>query len=815
MAATKPPRSTQRGTDAHRSPVATSRPGAAAPVLNMFPIALNTSSVTVWAGRWIDGLDDDLRARHSGLTTWRDTDDGNRLYVWNPTTMLPETSAGVPAGFQEVTVTLEESPQLFERLITDAVEKRLAEIGFAPKGGGWVNYGKGSLLAAAPALASALARGQRPNIGIYPKIIVEVFFTRDASERLSLGLVVDVLYTTRMDVTAAEWVAAGLTNEVRGKYVLLLEQAPEAQRHPTCAGRVVGRIDAVRDDRCVLSDRREPTLVELPLTSVAPEPTRANLACYLAARYEEAYQKGEKPLAAKLRELVRPAKRQELADALVMRRIEQDDGPYASDGLSIMPGVTARFSAMAPTDADTFPVRRLTDPEYSFDRAGKKYARRVDVGLKDYGPYDQQVKRQSRLRLLVVALEENKGDVRVALQRLLGGVQTDKHVFTGLKAMYRLENLEVSYAFAPMQAGAPMKRYSEALTRALQEAPTPPPGEPRFHLVLTVTHDAFHALPDSENPYYQTKVLALITEGVPTQAITVEKLRQREADLQYILNTMSVAMYAKLGGVSHVLKLPVDDASAPTELIFGIGRSMRRVGRFGEAEETIGFATVFRANGEYLYNDCTPYCDKASYEGALEDTIRRSVEKVAAFEALPDGAPLRLIFHVPRRPGGHEKRPILNAVRKLPRFKVEFALIHVNDDHRLQVFDLGNTNPRTGAGRPRPEALLLPPRGLAVRLGPRERLVTFIGVDQYRGNGSPSPLRITLDKESTFKDLDYLTQQLFWLSFMNAGTLNPGVAPVTITYAERVAYLTGRLRAVQSWTVELIKQKLGRALWFV
>ena len=333
-------------------------------------------------------------------------------------------------------------------------------------------------------------------------------------------------------------------------------------------------------------------------------------------------------------------------------------------------------------------------------------------------------------------------------------------------------------------------------------------------MVLTVISETHRRLPDSENPYFQTKALALITEHVPTQAITIEKLRKPDKDLQYILNTMALACYAKLGGTSHVLKLPAMDSSSATELVFGIGRSIQRMTRFGDPEETIGFTTVFRANGEYLYNDCTPYADAASYERALEDTIRRTVEKVAAFEQLQEGAALRLIFHVPRRPGHREERPILNAIGKLAKYKIEFALVHVNDDHHLQLFDLDNKNP-TAWGRPKPEAMLLPARGWSIAIGPRERLVTFVGPSQYRGNGTPTPLRITLDKRSTFKDVDYVTKQLYLLSFMSVRSLNPGILPATIIYSERLAELTGHLRSVQAWTVELIHQHLARKLWFI
>ncbi len=459
------------------------------------------------------------------------------------------------------------------------------------------------------------------------------------------------------------------------------------------------------------------------------------------------------------------------------------------------------------------PVRRLAGPEYSFDRSGGKYAQRVDYGLKRFGPYDAQLMRGQSLRLLVVAPEEHKGEVELAIQKLINGVQITTTAFTGLTAMYRLNNLEVSYAWAKAAPGAPMKRYADALHQALQSAQ--PGTDPRFHLLLTVIQAAHHDLPDSENPYFQTKVIALIQDHVPTQAITIEKLRQSDYNLQHILNTMGLSLYAKLGGTSHVLKLPTADADVPTELVFGIGRSMRRSGRFDKGRATVGFATVFRANGEYLYNDATPYCDDAHYERALEDTIRRTVETIAAYEGLAEGAPLRLIFHVPRRPGRREERPILNGVGKLAKYKIEFAMVHVNDDHHLHLFDVANTNPKTYRGQEKPEAMLLPARGFAVTLGPRERLVTFIGIDQYRGNGCPAPLRITLDNRSTFRDIDYLTQQLFLLSFMSARSLNPGIAPATITYAERLADLTGHLRGVQDWTVELIHQHLGRKLWFI
>jgi argonaute-like protein len=374
--------------------------------------------------------------------------------------------------------------------------------------------------------------------------------------------------------------------------------------------------------------------------------------------------------------------------------------------------------------------------------------------------------------------------------------------------------LEIVTAYCEPTSGAPMKRYAEAVTSAISQASERNGVRSKFDLVIVVISSIHRKLPNSENPYLQTKALALVLDGTPTQAITIEKIRHKDYDLQYILNTMALACYAKLGGTSHVLKLPGAGYDGPTELIFGVGRALNRQGRFGRRDETIGFATVFRANGEYLYNDSTPYCDESAYERALEATIRRTVERVAAFEQLSRGSAIRLIFHVPRRPGQREAKAILNAVGKLPEFEVEFALLHVNDDHNVQLFDLSESREQRVNSGNKLEAHL-PARGWSVHLGPRERLLTFVGPAQYRGQGTPAPLRITLDKRSTFRDLDYLSQQLFLMSFMNVGSLNPGAVPVTVAYAERLAHLTGNLRGVQQWTVDLIQTKLSRRLWFV
>jgi len=146
----------------------------------------------------------------------------------------------------------------------------------------------------------------------------------------------------------------------------------------------------------------------------------------------------------------------------------------------------------------------------------------------------------------VVALEENGREVEAAFQKFENGLITPQRVFGGLRSMYRLRNLEVVYAFAPRSRAQEMVRYAEVTTAAIRSAAAREPGQSKFDLIITVIHARYRDLPDSENPYFQTKALALVLEGVPTQAIFIENLRVRDDALQYVLNTMALACYAKM-----------------------------------------------------------------------------------------------------------------------------------------------------------------------------------------------------------------------------------------------------------------------------
>lgn len=691
---------------------------------------------------------------------------------------------------------------LFKHLLQVGLHRRMQALGYQQRSFNRFSHPQSNVLTSIPALAPTSAE----HIALYTEISLDTFITKTSGGAQSLSVCVDFSFTTKSAITVHEWIAAGLMGSLKGVYVTLLPDGPLATQYPALVEKVIGRIAGIEGDGVTLEDTRIPALIGASAlsTELAPEPTKLNVDRYLEARHHDAFLRGKRELTQRLRKIARPGKRQEYIQRMVDKCFQNP--------VVLTPDLTASVSSPLRSAADSFPARQLHPPVFSFDPANSRLHERVDLGLREFGPWDQERMQDSPCDILVVGPRRLQGVIEALCHKLEGGVGKGA-IFAGMKSTYRLRRLRFVQKLIDVNERVPMLSYAEALTRTLHRP------DHKYALVLTVLEDSWKALRDSENPYYQSKGLVLALDGIPTQVLTREKLLKPDGELQWILSTAGLACYAKLGGTPFVLRTDgVGDGRTsgerPVELVFGVGRSFTRDERFSEARETVGFTTVFRANGEYVYNDSTPYCDGERYTQALEETILRTIENVAAFEALGPGAELRLIFHLPRRSGKEEVRAVINAVNKIPRFRISFALLHVNDDHHIHIFDLMSSNPLV-KGRSRPEAARIPPRGTCVYLGPRQRLLTLIGPEQYRGYGSPTALKLTLDKSSTFVDLEYLAQQVYWFSYMSAASYSAGILPVTLNYAERLADITGHLRSVQQWAVELIQTKLGRKLWFI
>ncbi|TAK31056.1 MAG: hypothetical protein EPO21_18290 [Chloroflexota bacterium] len=762
-------------------------------MLNFFPASFNSDTIAVLVGPYGDERAySQLVAAQDGWTAWRDTDDGARVYVW----CHDEATTFTRDRFQPATVTLAENPPLFCRVMLDGIGRHLQSRGFMPANrNAYANWSVGNLLTALE--VPGFVPDQR--VGLFPKIIVASFITRFTGQEPVVGLIIDIAYTTRLDVPVSELLTTGF--DVRGRYVKPLWATDVGG---TFADRAVGRVARVDGTRLVLDDLRDRNLEQIDSASCVLVPDRSTLQDYLRHLHPRHFRAVQPALQRKLTNFIAPKEKLRLIEGFAGQRLVGVDG----ETLPLASKLSVRFGpAVNPTaDADTFRATELLAPAFSFDPESAKTSPHADAGLNKYGPYSRIRMQRQTPRILVLAPQSFQGHVEHFVQMFQGGVRGYERTYNGFRMKYRLTGLQVMEHYFHWDNQPAKDAYYNAAVHALDETTD-------YALCFVVISEDFKKLPPSENPYFVCKAL-LLSFGITVQDVRVETLRQPEASLQWTVNTIALASYAKLGGAPFVLRTR---QLRHHELVFGIGRSIERAhgSRLGAAQQIIGFTTVFRSDGDYVLNACTPYTDFTNYARRLEEVVLRSVTEVAETEGIGEGETIRLIFHVYKRTGRREVDAIQNAIAKLTRYRIEFALLHVNDSHDFKLFDRTNPGSSDQYGRLNESAALIPPRRLMVEIGPRERLVNFIGPQQYRRRGTPAPVRFTLDRASTFRDLDYLVQQAYDFSLMSWRSFNPGTQPVTVFYSELMAGMNSRLRQLVPWNQEIIKTKLKRKLWFI
>src|SRR5207247_10667789 len=84
---------------------------------------------------------------------------------------------------------------------------------------------------------------------------------------------------------------------------------------------------------------------------------------------------------------------------------------------------------------------------------------------------------------------------------------------------------------------------------------------------IVVILDEHADLPDAESPYLQAKAL-LLMDGVPVQEARLPTITQPPSSLQFILQSIAIALYAKMSGTPWTVD---HDLTISDELIIGLG----------------------------------------------------------------------------------------------------------------------------------------------------------------------------------------------------------------------------------------------------
>lgn len=442
--------------------------------------------------------------------------------------------------------------------------------------------------------------------------------------------------------------------------------------------------------------------------------------------------------------------------------------------------------------------RQMQKPVFVFNDSGE--ADWAEKGLTQYGPYTKRTFDRNDPSICVICAQHDKGRVEQFVRKLLKGISNSKYFRSGLEGKFALGTSRVEvFATATDSVGAYRDAIETSIRRKADEGG-------RWDLALIQVRQSFKKLKVAENPYFLGKSLFFLHQ-VPVQEFTIELLSQSDHSLGYSLNNMALACYAKMGGVPWLLK------SSPTlshELVVGIGSANIGEERGADNQRIMGITTVFSGDGSYIVSSASKAVVPEAYSEALAAVLGETIEKIQRRMNWQKGDTIRLIFHAQVKKFNKEEIEAVRAViDKYREYQIEYAFVKISEDHGLHMFDSATAGAQKGK--------LAPPRGKTFRLSKHEMLLYLIGQRELRQDTDGHPRGVILDvhKGSTFKDIQYLSAQLYSFASHSWRSYFPNPMPVTISYSDLIARNLGWLNQLPGWNDAVMIGKVGQSQWFL
>lgn len=441
---------------------------------------------------------------------------------------------------------------------------------------------------------------------------------------------------------------------------------------------------------------------------------------------------------------------------------------------------------------------QLDKPIFVFNDNGE--ANFAEQGFTKFGPYTKRTFDKNDPSICVICLEQYKGQVEQFVHKLLKGIPGHKYFSNGLEGKFSIGTSRAEVFVTKDDSAVSYKKVIEgAIQKKVQEGG-------RWDLAIVQVRESFKYLCVEDNPYYIGKSIFFLHQ-IPVQDFRFELLSQNDLALGYSLNNMALASYAKMGGVPWLLK------SSPTlshELVIGIGSANLQEIRFSSSRRIMGITTVFSGDGSYLISSTSKAALPEDYCDALIAVLNNTIERIQKRMNWQRGDTIRIVFHASVKKFNKEEIQAVKAViDKYIEFNIEYAFLKISEYHDLHMFDSSSAHEKKGK--------YAPPRGKYLKLSSWETLVYLTGKDQLKqfSDGHPQGLLLSVHRDSTFKDIKYLSTQLFNFSSHSWRSYFPGPMPVTISYSDLIAKNLGWLNQIPGWNDSIMIGKIGQTQWFL
>jgi hypothetical protein len=621
-----------------------------------------------------------------------------------------------------------------------------------------------------------------------------------------IAAVFDVRTTRILDRTVADLLKDGFSPV--GHYVtarVSKNNDPRILPRPE----LVGRVQAVNGSMLALADAKD-DMQTIAAGDVWLE--KRAFPDYLAFRFKG----NDQVIAAKLEK----ARADLRSGPTKLQRVKGFVEFFGSKQHFLAPGIAFKFlPLLSDSEKGLFPsLVSAPKPTYIFDQTGSKTGTWNDQGLNQHGPYTSKVFTPNRPRLCVICQKALKGSVEEFLHKFINGIVLPppapgyagkaqrKYFEKGLLRKYALQ--DVSYEFFLAKDRLP-RSYKEACAQALEKHG----AGTKCDLALVQIEESFHQLPVDQNPYFIAKQ-SFLAHQIPVQEFEIETAQKADKDLQFSLNNMALATYAKLNGIPWLLKA---NPTIAHELVIGLGSASIAEGRLGDRERYVGITTVFSGDGNYHLTNVSRAVTMDDYQAAFLEALRKAVSKVQQDMNWQAKDHVRLVFHASFK---RFNRNEINAVKALMaeqgNYEMEYAFLQLSQEHPYLIFDTSQ-NGAFDYETKRSKGVYAPRRASTLQLSNRDMLLCLTGPNEVKRpeDGMPSPLLLSLHKDSSFTDMTYLTRQVFAFACHSWRTFLPGSVPVTIQYSDLIAKTLGHLSLLDKWNPDVMLGRIGKTRWFL
>lgn len=469
-------------------------------------------------------------------------------YVWSrPGRQLPDALDAV----ETETVSIVDLPAAVTAFaIREAIADRLVIDGFERLPG---SIGRPiRLFRRLKNLAEEALGGQlRAGTGIFPAATVQgICLTDDDVQPGPVGAVLDVNLLNRLDVPLAELAQAGIP--LAGIRLVWRHQdgcrcgpdRPEGKAGKLAGGDLRGLVEVARGG----------TTREFPAACLGPVVSRMALEQYFGRLRNLSPSCVYAKLDAVTSTFQQPAEQwrylQFLSDKVNPATV------FAATSMRLAMPITAT-AGDTPTPATPTVLPYQSAPTLNFRHGAARTAQGAAVGLSKHGPYDKDsTVRLDVIRALVLCPKVFEADG----QRLVTTLRQPADGFPGIERRYALRSFIAELRIFDGQSDT---AYRAAAVEAAQERPD---------LVFLIIKYEDRYAPVGRNPYLAAK--ALLTPTVPSQAVTVETIRQ--SSLRWAIDSIGLQSYAKLGNVPYVLHDPHGSVSWSSAWVVPISMTRSR-----------------------------------------------------------------------------------------------------------------------------------------------------------------------------------------------------------------------------------------------